>query len=50
MVPPMSVQSLVENAVKHGIVPQNGGGEFLVTARADAGSVRIEVARHGAGL
>jgi len=32
-VPPMSVQSLVENAVKHGITPCSGGGEILVTAR-----------------
>jgi hypothetical protein len=27
-VPPMSVQSLVENAVKHGITSQSGGGDF----------------------
>ena len=33
-VPPLSVQSLVENAVKHGITPQPNGGEFHVTARA----------------
>jgi two-component system, LytTR family, sensor histidine kinase AlgZ len=50
MVPPMSVQSLVENAVKHGITPQSDGGEVLVTARADAECVRIDVADTGPGF
>jgi sensor histidine kinase YesM len=49
-VPPLSVQSLVENAVKHGITPQSGGGEFLVTASADAGDLRIEVRDTGPGF
>jgi LytS/YehU family sensor histidine kinase len=49
-VPPMSVQSLVENAVKHGITPKSGGGEFLVTAMAENGSLRIEVRDTGPGF
>lgn len=49
-VPPMSVQSLVENAVKHGITPQSGGGEFLVTASAENGNLRIEVRDTGPGF
>ena len=49
-VPPMSVQSLVENAVKHGITPQSGGGECRVTASADDGSLRIEVRDTGPGF
>jgi sensor histidine kinase YesM len=49
-VPPMSLQSLVENAVKHGITPQSGGGEFMVTASAEDGSVRIEVRDSGPGF
>lgn len=49
-VPPMSIQSLVENAVKHGITPQSGGGEFLVTAAAENGSLRIEVRDSGPGF
>ena len=48
--PPMSVQSLVENAVKHGITPQSGGGEILVTAAAENGSVQIEVRDTGPGF
>ena len=50
MVPPMSVQSLVENAVKHGITPLREGGEILLKARADAGHVRIEVSDTGPGF
>ena len=34
-VPPMSVQALVENAVKHGVTPKPGGGEICVAASAD---------------
>ncbi len=49
-VPPMSVQSLVENAVKHGIMPQTGMGEILVTAAAENGSVHIEVRDTGPGF
>jgi sensor histidine kinase YesM len=49
-VPPMSVQSLVENAVKHGITSQGAGGEFLVTACAENGSLRIEVRDSGPGF
>jgi LytS/YehU family sensor histidine kinase len=49
-VPPMSVQSLVENAVKHGITPQSGGGEFRVTASAENGNLRIEVSDNGPGF
>jgi sensor histidine kinase YesM len=49
-VPPFSVQSLVENAVKHGITPQSGGGEFLVKASADTGNLRVEVQDTGPGF
>jgi LytS/YehU family sensor histidine kinase len=49
-VPPMSVQALVENAVKHGITPQSGCGEVRVTASADNGTLRIEVQDTGPGF
>ena len=49
-VPPMSMQSLVENAVKHGITPQSGGGEILVTASAENSGLRIEVRDTGPGF
>jgi two-component system sensor histidine kinase AlgZ len=49
-VPPMSVQALVENAVKYGITPQTGGGEVRVIASTDHGSLRIEVWDSGPGF
>jgi signal transduction histidine kinase len=49
--PPMLVQPLVENAVKHGIEPLPGGGTIVVRARRDDdGTVVIEVADTGRGL
>jgi len=49
-VPPMSVQTLVENAVKHGIVPQLGLGEILVAASGENGCLKIEVSDTGPGF
>lgn len=50
MVPPLAVQSLVENAVKHGITPQRDGGDVLVTASSADGRARIQVADSGPGF
>ena len=49
-VPPMSVQALVENAVKHGIASRPDGGEIHVAASAEGGKVRVEVSDTGAGF
>ena len=49
-VPPMSVQSLVENAVKYGITPQSSGGECLIAASAEGENLRIEVRDTGPGF
>jgi LytS/YehU family sensor histidine kinase len=49
-VPPMSVQSLVENAVKHGIRAQGDGGEIVVKCSLDGNSLRIEVRDTGPGF
>ena len=49
-VPPMSVQALVENAVKHGITAQRGGGEILVAASDQDGNLKIEVRDTGPGF
>jgi two-component system, LytTR family, sensor kinase len=42
-VPPLVLQPIVENAVKHGIAPMRHGGDVTVTARIDASSQRILV-------
>ena len=49
-VPPLSIQSLVENAVKHGITPHRNGGEVLVSASNAQGQLTIEVSDTGDGF
>lgn len=49
-VPPLSIQSLVENAVKHGITPQRSGGEFAITASFVNAHLCIEVRDTGPGF
>jgi sensor histidine kinase YesM len=49
-VPPLAIQSLVENAVKHGITQQRSGGKLRVTAAAESDRLRIEVSDSGPGF
>lgn len=48
--PPMLLQPLVENAVRHGIEPKPGGGALLIRARREDGRLTIRVTDDGAGL
>ena len=45
--PPMVVQQLVENAIKHGISSRPQGGEILVRARIEAGALVVDVENSG---
>ena len=49
-VPPMSIQSLVENAVKYGITPQTNGGTILIATLADNDAISIEIRDSGPGF
>lgn len=49
-VPPYSVQTLVENAVKHGIASSDDGGEILVVASVAENRLRVEVRDSGPGF
>ena len=46
-VPPMLLQTLVENAVKYGIAPLREGGEIAVIARCERENLRIQVTNPG---
>jgi two-component system, LytTR family, sensor histidine kinase AlgZ len=46
-VPPLSVQTLVENSVKFAIAPNRAGGEILISGRRDNGRLRVEVCDDG---
>ncbi len=49
-VPPLAVQTLVENSVKHAIAPCREGGEVRVSARAAANGVELVVSDTGKGF
>ena len=49
-IPILSIQPLVENAVKHGIAPKAGGGVVNLSARFEAGALRVSVSDTGGGF
>ena len=46
-VPPMVLESLVENAVKYGVAPLPQGGEVRIGARLESGALLLEVTSPG---
>ncbi|ALN56897.1 histidine kinase [Lysobacter enzymogenes] len=48
--PPMILQTLAENAIKHGLEPKPGGGTVWIRARNGESGVSITVADDGMGL
>lgn len=49
-IPPMLLQPLVENAIKHGLEPKVDGGRIEIAARAAGGRLVITIADTGIGL
>jgi Histidine kinase len=47
---PMIVQTLVENAIKHGLEPKLGGGSILICASRAGSGVKLSVSDNGVGL
>lgn len=48
--PPMVLQSLVENAIKHGLEPKAEGGSLTISADIANGNLRVTVADTGLGF
>jgi sensor histidine kinase YesM len=48
--PPMLIQPLVENAIKHGLEPKVDGGEIFISGKANDGRLRLEVVDTGDGF
>lgn len=49
-VPPLMLQPLVENSIRHGLEPRVEGGEIVVRARRNGTSLLIEVTDTGVGI
>ena len=48
--PPMLLQPLVENAIKHGLEPKMEGGEIMIKVTEETDLIRIEVVDTGNGF
>lgn len=49
-IPPMSLQPLVENSLKHGLAQRMSGGRIRIAAERNNGRLRLEVADDGPGF
>jgi len=49
-VPPLALQTLVENSIKHAVAPNRQGGGIGVAARVASGSLMLEVSDEGPGF
>jgi Histidine kinase len=49
-IPAVTVQPIVENAIKHGVSSMDGAWNVSIRARVDGGGLSIEVADNGAGF
>ncbi|MEL6275493.1 MAG: histidine kinase, partial [Bacteroidota bacterium] len=49
-IPPLILQPLVENAVRHGISPQVNGGVVTIATEEDQGNLYLRVADTGVGI
>ncbi|MBB3131132.1 signal transduction histidine kinase [Paenibacillus rhizosphaerae] len=49
-IPPLTVQPLVENAVKHGLLSRIQGGTVQIIIRREEGGTRFEVRDNGKGM
>jgi signal transduction histidine kinase len=50
LIPSFSLQPLVENAIRHGIMPRNEGGTVMIAVSRDNGRLVVRVSDDGLGL
>src|SRR5690606_25331974 len=50
MIPPLSIQTLVENAVNHGVLKRPAGGSITIRIRKVDGHMEIAVIDDGVGM
>jgi LytS/YehU family sensor histidine kinase len=45
----MTLQTYVENALKHGLIPRKGGGRLLIEISRESAGIRLKVEDNGVG-
>jgi two-component system, LytTR family, sensor kinase len=50
MIPVLSIQPLVENAVKHGVATKSGPGRVILRAHSEDGKLRVTIEDESAGV
>lgn len=50
LVPPLSIQTLVENAIQHGILPRREGGTVTISIKEEEGHFTIGISDNGVGF
>lgn len=50
MIPVMTLQPIVENAIVHGLEPKEDGGKMMITVQAAGEFIRIEIRDTGLGM
>lgn len=50
MIPPLLMQPLVENAIRHGLLPRPEGGTIILRTRPEGRFIRVDVADDGVGF
>ncbi|RAK11825.1 two-component system LytT family sensor kinase/two-component system sensor histidine kinase LytS [Halanaerobium saccharolyticum] len=50
IIPPFIIQPLVENSIKHGIYPQEKGGQIIVSAQKTGDQLQISIEDNGPGI
>lgn len=50
LIPPLTIQPIMENSIKHGLIEQDKSGTVRLTTRKEKDGVRIEVTDDGAGF
>ncbi|WP_141501529.1 ATP-binding protein [Paenibacillus luteus] len=50
LIPPLTIQPLVENAVRHGILSKAKGGTLSIRIKSEAGAIRVTISDTGIGM
>ncbi|HAK73550.1 MAG TPA: histidine kinase, partial [Sporomusaceae bacterium] len=50
LIPSLTIQPLVENAIKHGLQPKEDGGEIILKVQEEADNVLITISDNGVGM